>query len=919
MFRRLLAALFLIVLLCGTAFAAVATINFDPFSMNTRYLSSADQESVYSRYYDSDFFYQLRDITGASRQSQVAGPQWFATVYENYYTTMNVRNAGNNNNNNNAGGNPAQVYRRTMGGEIPDVPVSAIGDLLDGFNFVFAEEPQPYAAWHNFVDTRVYDTYPDPLESLCIVITEGRGEFNLKFANPYARHFPFWWNYNGVTADFDWSWWKNAYDWRTSVYYPTVEPIAYIYAQNEGRIYQRGENYTYTAAYTLNEDASGDQYISDLDGTTVILKISGDSYYDSDDKLVYTVEDNRVYNSSHELAYTLEYATGSDTANCVYICEPRDVYETVSFSDFDDDYTITVRPSGEWPISSTNYLETSINLNGHMPDYGSKLGYIGFRQRASFTSGYTNYREFTSIPTVIANVSNGNASTNPLLFDMTIYDDNNDVVDRVKFNWDVQSDKTQNLGTFFMIFPEGTAQVNPYRIETRITNNTGTRYELYRYDMIRRADQDSDYRDNYRRIWPSYWRYNLTPDLYGTLPDSFLLDAQSQIAPGLVTVYTSNMGGSYDVGSGYTTIDMQKDTQESFRLYEYDANTPRNLRLNYKRIAGMTSAGAPEPLDGGIGEVQGFSMQFVDVLENQENTAAEIRNIVGQYDEYHKDPAMILPASSTVGSQVFYVNSSALNSFYINKSFTEADFINPPVYYLLETPEEAEEPATQPAEPPAGGAFIAAYDPNNDHSTHSSDRVALLPVKIRLKIPRASTFLETHWQDLENASDSRELFNRFANFGAVWVRSDAARELDTNLFTAIDNKGNGFGAGDCVRAYIHDNYLYLDFIVIIADAESPKEGRTAFIDVITDDGVPYVLIGDGAVDMRWDLKFYVGANAANPTSSVISGDSSGSTLRRNSSNTTDIGSLINSPSGGCSLGFLGMAGVMILALGIKRR
>ncbi len=151
------------------------------------------------------------------------------------------------------------------------------------------------------------------------------------------------------------------------------------------------------------------------------------------------------------------------------------------------------------------------------------------------------------------------------------------------------------------------------------------------------------------------------------------------------------------------------------------------------------------------------------------------------------------------------------------------------------------------------------------------------------------------------------------------MRSDAARELDTNLFTAIDNKGNGFGAGDCVRAYIHDNYLYLDFIVIIADAESPKEGRTAFIDVITDDGVPYVLIGDGAVDMRWDLKFYVGANAANPTSSVISGDSSGSTLRRNSSNTTDTGSLINSPSGGCSLGFLGMAGVMILALGIKRR
>ena len=708
MFRKSIAVSLFIFLLCGISWA----VDFDPFSMNTRYLSSADQKAIYSRYYDSDFFYQLRDITGSSQQSSVAGPQWFATVYENYYTTINnlqADNGGNNNNNDNT----ARIYRRTMGGELSDVPISTIGDLLDGFNFVFAEEPQPYAAWHNFIDTRVYDTYPDPMESLCIVITEGSGTFDLKFANPYARHFPFWWNYNNAFADYDWSWWKNQYDWRTSTYYPTVEPIAYIYAMYEGLIYQRGTNYTYNPVYELYTDESGDQYILDLlNENQVVLKISDDNFYDENDNLVYTVEGINIYDSSHNLVYTLEYTAEEDTADCVYICEPRDINESITFSDFDDYYTITARPSTEKPISSGNYYETKVTINGYGADYGSTLGYIGFRQRASFTKGYTNYREFTSIPTVIANVSDGNASQNPLLFDMAIYDSVDDIVDRIKFTWDVQSNKTQDLGTFFMIVPEDTETIEPYRIETKITNNTGTRYELYRYDMIRKADQDSDYRDNYRRIWPSYWRYNLTPDLYGTLPDSFLLDAQSQIAPGLVTVYTSDMGGSYDIGSGYTTIDMNTDTHESFRLYEYDANTPRNLRLNYKRIGGMTAGAEPQPIAGdyGLGEVQGFSMQFVDVMKNSDNTNAEIRRIVGQYDTAHKDPAMVTAAASIVEPQKIYIGSSALNAFHISKPLTETDFIDAPTYYELEPPEAPEEePEEQPGEGEggAGGACIS--------------------------------------------------------------------------------------------------------------------------------------------------------------------------------------------------------------------
>ena len=141
---------------------------------------------------------------------------------------------------------------------------------------------------------------------------------------------------------------------------------------------------------------------------------------------------------------------------------------------------------------------------------------------------------------------------------VTDSNDNGAVVNRIKFTWDAQSDKPdQNLGTFFMI---GSRDVQ-YQLETRITNRTGTRYELYRYDMTSSVNGTPTDRDGYNNIMPDYWKYDLTADMYGTLPESFLLDAHSQIAPGLVTVYKKN------IGEGYSTIDTRNDTSESFRLY----------------------------------------------------------------------------------------------------------------------------------------------------------------------------------------------------------------------------------------------------------------------------------------------------------------------------------------------------------------
>lgn len=910
MLKRFAAGIFLLTVMCGVSWGA----EYDPYNLHFWYTSPDYEAQVYNRYGNTDynFFYQLRDVTGASRREQVAGPQWFATVYENYYYGMRSAIYGVTTDETYTG-----IYRRTMGGEIPDITIQTVGDLLDGFNFVFAEEPQPYAsAWRRYVSREVYDVYPDPVESLCLVITNAQGEFNVDFGNPYARHFPFWWDFNGTgSSSTTTKWWLQTFDWRNETY-PTSEPIAYIYSAPN--VYVRNDSVgKYEVGYKVSE--SGDiQIISDTAGTW-LYTISGDEIYTSKDVLTWSVNESRdkVYNASGDLAFTIE----TDTAGDMFICELRSVNESITFSDFGGDYTLTVNPSTEQAISSGSSLSANVRIRGLTPsNYGSRLGYITFRQRASLAQGYTNYREFTSIPLVIANVADGNASVNPLIFDMIVSDSDDNVVNRIKFTWDAQSDKPdQDLGTFFMI---GSRDVQ-YQLETRITNRTGTRYELYRYDMVGSVNGTPTDRDGYNNIMPDYWKYDLTQDMYGTLPESFLLDAHSQIAPGLVTVYKNN------IGSGYRTIDTQNDTTESFRLYEYSSANPKNLRLKYKRIGGMTPIeGGTHTPESGV-NVREFVMDFADVANNDEETAIELFRLTG------KSPAMIgrgplISLSRITGSDygddadpanvsTVYINSSATDAFRIVKVVPEGL-----VRLVSEDTGSGTESGdtTPPDTPPTSGDV--ANGVSVAEVTYVSLDIPLQPVAIRMRIPRANSLIVGHWDEIENASTSLELFNIFSRYGTVWVRSDATGEMDANLFTAINNKGSGLGVGasDCVRAFAYDDALYLDFIVIMADGTSLNTSRTAYVGVIKDDGVPYVVIGDGREDGKWDLTFYISSassgstsgNSGGNTGDNSGGNSGGNTGGNNDGNTSNEGvANTHGSSGGGGCNSAGIIFAVVLA------
>jgi len=342
-----------------------------------------------------------------------------------------------------------------------------------------------------------------------------------------------------------------------------------------------------------------------------------------------------------------------------------------------------------------------------------------------------------------------------------------------------------------MIQPAGAAAPT-YRLTSRITNRTGVRYRCQRYDYIPTA--------GYRNIYPSYWAYDLTPDLYGSLPESFQLDPQSQIAPGLITTYLSSM-------------DMRYGSDESFRLYPYqNSDAPRDLRLTYRKIGGMTPCGLPVGAFSSPWTLRAFNMTFADVAVNDNNTMREIAKYAGG------NPVMPSNYSFT-GVVDHYVKADAFNSFLIS------------------------------ADVPAGLV--------------GSDDVALLPLRIRMRISRREAPLVGRWNEIANA-ENENVVNAFSQICAIWIRSpNHTTDLDVNLFAALRDRG--YSPEKCIQAFTYeDDFLYVDFIVLLADAASSNVGYKAFFQVVEDDNVPYILIGDGKVDNAWTLGFYVAATSAAP-------------------------------------------------------
>ncbi len=646
--------------------------------------------------YPSNYHYQLRDVSGSRDGHTIAGAQWFATSFENwfwrYYNTDDTHIR----------------YLRTRGAGTERAIVTS-ADLVYDRNRVYIDEWQPYPVGP------LYDPYMDPIDSLFLVIPEGRGDLRIRFANDRGHHFP----------------------------WPTPE-------SND----------------IVSRDAMQDILINDI-----------------------------------------------------------------------PNYDVQATPKNPQRVAPRDSMEQTFRFLANETDnYGSVTGHAAFRQSVSLDLGYTGYRESINVPLVVANVHDGPASDpgNELYFDMTIQETSGDlsggyvsgdvigdVITRTKFRWGVSDNMTRNLGTLFIMTPYG-GRMPTYTLLSRITNRTGTRYRVQRYDTLGvPASDDLIGGRSPRDLEPLHWRYDLTPDLYGSLPAYFLLDEQSQVAPGLVTVYRNKIDTTYG-------------SSESFRLYPFsDEGKKYDLRLSYRRIGGMTRLGRVYSQFTGNRyrwRATAFHMTFADVVKNETNTERELTLMMG------KPPVMPKAGYGFGGVSDKYIKADALNSFEI-ASLVPAD--------LVSMDQE-----------------IVSRDASGDVvSRDVPTQIAVLPMQIRFCIPRQEQLLVGHWEELEQATEA-QLLERFARFGTVWVRSTQTNERDMNLFSAIGNRGADLG--ECVRAFIHDDCLYLDLIVLMADAKSPKAQYTAYCEIVRDDEVPYVLLGDGAADGKWNLSFYVAAAGSNP-------------------------------------------------------
>ena len=386
---------------------------------------------------------------------------------------------------------------------------------------------------------------------------------------------------------------------------------------------------------------------------------------------------------------------------------------------------------------------------------------------------------------------------------------------------------------------------------------------LYRYDGANPGSNTRSY------TMPKYWKYDFAGDFYGTLPKRFLLDSHSQIAPGLVTVYDES-------------ISMAGSSKASFRLYEYSSTNPKELWLNYKCIGGMEAGDPVGLIERGMAvsavsgddsvTVQTFKMKFSDVKSDDLNTVNEIKSLT------EKTPVINEITELQVQPYKDYPKSSAKNAFEIDEDLKETSLLTK-VYEIIITSSDTE-----------SGDVITTY------STENTGRMAVVPMAVRIKIPSTDAKLKNIWEELEAAEDNEALFRIFRQYYSVWVRSSATGEYDSDLFNALDytQAGNGanYNAEDCVSAFVDDDYLYLDFMVFAADAVSTnKTQKTAFIKIFEDDGEPYVIIGDGDVDARINLAFYVDTPGETPAETA-SGTTTASGAGGGSCNINPFGAVL---------------------------
>ncbi len=196
---------------------------------------------------------------------------------------------------------------------------------------------------------------------------------------------------------------------------------------------------------------------------------------------------------------------------------------------YTDTKTANGQPSGNYDALWRNY-KFVLERNREGTRYDTVAQYFYFQQNPSVAPSQGIPR-----PMVIANVSSGTATDEPLELRMTLRDSSSmsgNIVAYTRDTWSVEEDKIvgadENPWVFVPVkdLNVGNMRIN-YFLTTEVVNHTSVRYAAAPYDSY------GSWED------PSIWKFDL-PRYQGTtyIESEFKLAPLSHIAPGLVTVYS---------------------------------------------------------------------------------------------------------------------------------------------------------------------------------------------------------------------------------------------------------------------------------------------------------------------------------------------------------------------------------------------
>lgn len=464
-------------------------------------------------------------------------------------------------------------------------------------------------------------------------------------------------------------------------------------------------------------------------------------------------------------------------------------------------YTDTISPEQSNSKSSAwkNYT-FNISRQNDRNKYDTVIQSFTFQQEPGTLPSQSITR-----PIIISNVYSGTAQSSqaPLIVRMTLRDSsgaNGNIIAYDRSTWDMTQSKVTGGNQWVMIPVDDLNSIGNSRIErwltTEIANNTSYRY------AVRYPDSTGG------TVPPNLWKFDMfIPQGTVNIPQQLLLASESNIAPGLVTVYSR----AYNVNeANKTPIHVFAVGNSSYGDYD--------LRLNHRIIYGQR-----------LGETYQYPAEE------------------GRFNAFEVTAFKPLLASTTFNDDVARVTRSAGTIEIPSTSIFSASSIKREII--------------------AGDVLqYFTVDQNIPSTVRNSNSEGMLPLHITFNIPVTKVSDSTGWNEmLRTWRNTGRIEDMFARNYDLYLRSGENNVW--NLTQELRDKGY---YNELVKVFLDEErgklttdntsgVLTVSFMVMLLDGT--RDGKRPELSIVPDNSVVqqnnYIVIRDGIADNRWNMTFFV--------------------------------------------------------------